>query len=973
MCITNEKCTDTLDLKDKCNQQFPSSLDIKFMLLNPWSINSLSKFNDFKEVISYLDLQFDLIVVPESWILESQKDLYIIGGYSALHSCRGEEGKGGVTLFYRSTHQPIEFEIISEPTYNIIRAKFNIRNTRLTVFAVYRTPPLIKREVTPFLDRLESLFEKHIGDKCIMLGDLNFHPSQSGSLMKLYMELLVSYDMKLCNTHPTREASQTLLDHVCLNFYHKKPLTILTCPLTDNDSLKTDHSIVVTVINACGFQPINEVKFVTRLDHCEIEKQLEWRLHTNILKYMENSNRMASYIVETIHDVSNKYKRMIRITSKKEEACEWMNFRLKSLIKNRDNLRRKMKRKTTPQREAKLRSLSNQISHTKLKSKGSYYTNLFSDNSDSRSTWKNINKILGRNNRKCAKEITLNAETGLISDKKEVANEFNRYFTSVGSNMANRIPQHSHDHINQYNTLFFNHSYIEDQFTNPREVLTVINKMKPRKAPGADRISIDFIKKHKQVMSTAISHLFNVSFKNAKYPDPLKIAKTIALFKGGDKEEISNYRPISLLSTLSKILEKLLYTRILSFMTEQGILSSNQYGFRPSSSTQTAATEMVEKIEMWIDEGKCAAAVFIDISKAFDTVKHSILLNKLHMYGIRGRTYYLLADYLANRKQYTSNGDEDSDELPLSWGVIQGGVLAALLFIIYINDMCHLKLKGRLYSYADDTCIIYEQYNRREIEHDMQMISDYLRINFLSMNTSKTKYMVLKSVRTSTVNEDILLNNVCIEKVSDANYLGLHIDESLSWTCHIDDLRKQISKYVGILSKLRFKLPTHALKQIYHSMIHNKLSYMTNAWGLACDTSLKRLFILQKRALKHVFKVPLLHSTSTLFETTAEGILPLRSVHFKSMVIHVHQCMYNLTHNNSNFLHNNHTRNTRSSRQNRLKVPTVRTTKYGLQSVRYNAVKFYNLLPTNVKTISNILNFKKKVTHWIRENHLQYY
>lgn len=142
--------------------------------------------------------------------------------------------------------------------------------------------------------------------------------------------------MKLCNTHPIGEATQTLLDLVCLNFYHEKPLTILTCPLTDNDSLRNDHNIVVTVINACVSQPINEVKFITRLDHREIEKQLEWRLHTNILEYIENLNGMASYVIKTIHEVLDKYKRTI--SSKKEEACEWMNFRLKSLIKNRDNL-----------------------------------------------------------------------------------------------------------------------------------------------------------------------------------------------------------------------------------------------------------------------------------------------------------------------------------------------------------------------------------------------------------------------------------------------------------------------------------------------------------------------------------------------------------------------------------------------------------------------------------------------------------
>lgn len=207
-----------------------------------------------------------------------------------------------------------------------------------------------------------------------------------------------------------------------------------------------------------------------------------------------------------------------------------------------------------------------------------------------------------------------------------------------------------YDDINHHNTLFYNYTSIDDQFANPEEVRTIIKHMKSNKTPGDDEITIDFIKRHIHPLAIAITHLFNVSLKNGKFPDPLKIAKTIPIFKDGDKTIVSNYRPISLSSAISKILEKLIHNRLYAFFNDQKLFFKHQYGFRPRSSTQTAAIELVNNLQSWIDNGNCSSAIFIDISKAFDTIKHSILLKKLYYYGIRGRTYFLMNDYLKDRK-----------------------------------------------------------------------------------------------------------------------------------------------------------------------------------------------------------------------------------------------------------------------------------------------------------------------------------
>lgn len=190
------------------------------------------------------------------------------------------------------------------------------------------------------------------------------------------------------------------------------------------------------------------------------------------------------------------------------------------------------------------------------------------------------------------------------------------------------------------------------------------------------------------------------------------------------------------------MLEKLLHSRIYKFLLNQNILYDNQYGFRSKSSTSIAATEIIQKMQKYVDEGKISCAVFLDISKAFDTVKHDILMKKLELYGIRGQTLSMIRNYFQNRTQYITMKEYSSEMMYLNYGVIQGGVLAALLFVIYINDIGILRLHGKIFTYADDTAIVYDHQN---IQQDLKIIADFFRINVLSINASKTNYMIIHS------------------------------------------------------------------------------------------------------------------------------------------------------------------------------------------------------------------------------------
>lgn len=246
--ITNIECVDSLELKSILS--INKSLSLKMMLLNPWSINSLRKFNNFVMLLGYLDANFDIMVLPESWICESMKQLYNINGYNALHSCRDDTGKGGVVIYIRKEHVILDSKIIYEHQYNIIQVDVKLNNSEtMNIIALYRPPGMISTDVSYFLSRLEQLLSNNNMRKCVIMGDMNFDPKDNTMPIIRYLNILESFSFKICNENVTREASRTKLDHVCTNFYEEKEHLILTCPLQSDDILKTDHSIVSTLID----------------------------------------------------------------------------------------------------------------------------------------------------------------------------------------------------------------------------------------------------------------------------------------------------------------------------------------------------------------------------------------------------------------------------------------------------------------------------------------------------------------------------------------------------------------------------------------------------------------------------------------------------------------------------------------------------------------------------------------------------
>ena len=346
-------------------------------------------------------------------------------------------------------------------------------------------------------------------------------------------------------------------------------------------------------------------------------------------------------------------------------------------------------------------------------------------------------------------------------------------------------------------------------------------------------------------------------------------AKVVPIYKKGDPKLLSNYRPISLLSSISKIFERLVHDRLDKFIVKNNILYSDQYGFRKNYSTYMAALNLVDRISNGLDSKRTTAALFIDLSKAFDTIDHDILSDKLFAYAVRGTSHQWLMSYLKDRPQYVHFGNCPSKTSSINIGVPQGSILGPLLFILYINDIPNSSLRSNFILFADDTTIYCQNSNLTDTLSDMtsefKHISNWLRINRLSLNMLKTKLMIYDNRISDTSEVSITLDGHKIDASPHATFLGITIDENLNWGVHIGNVSTQISRTNGIINRLKSVLPRNTLLLLYNALVLPYLNYSLLLWGRTNLTYLNKLYILQKRVIRNICDAQYNCNTAPLF------------------------------------------------------------------------------------------------------------
>ena len=838
-----------------------------------------------------------------------------------------------------------------------------MKTEKIEIIGLYRPP--YRQLMDDFFRSLESIMNKLEGNNDhIIAGDFNICGITRSPILDKYQDIMRSFNCmphinKITRLNP--RGNDSCIDHIWSNFGFTFQSGVF------NEVFISDHFINFV------FLPIElstSKKKINFRDHSEanilkmIDKLTNFRLFYPLLTATLDLNAKFNLFhdeLERIYTACCPIKtKEISINRLKKP---WLSHQLLADINEKYKLFKRYKNGLIPYEQ-----FLNYQKHLKRKiksAKRSYFQNKFQNcHGDSSSTWKITNNILGTKKKsKIPPSLVQNSDE--INDETRICNIFNHYFANVGHNLASRIQNNDINPSNYLGDRSLNS--FSFMATSPQEIFNIIRKFKNKKT-SPNNIPIFILKKISHIISPLLSDIFNHSIEEGIFPDKLKLGRVIPLHKEGDMSDVSNYRPITTLSIFSKVLEKLVHKRMTSFISQNNLIKPNQFGFQKNKNTSDAILEFLENVYESFNENKYYLAIFLDFSKAFDTICHDILLKKLEHMGFRGPIHQWIKSYLINRKQFVNIGDKSSEILDSSMGVPQGSTLGPLLFILYINDMSNSLDNLNIVHFADDSTI-HTSFNKNEniapeINNRLSRISRWLSANKLHLNVGKTKYMIF-SIKDKPPDLNLSLGGSQIERKNVKKFLGIYIDDKVSFAEHTNKISCKLSQGVGMMRKMKLIVPRHVLKQLFYAFIYSKFTYGITCYGSAYQNQIQRVKSLTNRAIKLILN----RDTLTAEICKSEHIFDFNMAYQYFCSIN----MYRILQLNSHpFLatkifsyQTNHSYETRFVDDQSLTLPLFRLSKCQ-RSFLYNGIKIWNSLPPNIKTVHDDLKSFKKLL----KNHL---
>ena len=942
----------------------------------------LHKQDQLKCIIKQMrqDGPIHVILLVETWLKKNQGKRINIPGYKFYGAYRNGKRGGGTGILVSHNMLSRERKDLSMhiPEFENVTVELKTNSDSLYLSSLYRPPNCNEKSFMKNYRKLLSKFSSSQQDRLILGLDHNLDllKYEKHAITKEFLEYNIDQNLLPTITKPTRvtRTSATLIDNV-----------IIGKTLQD----EYDSKIIISDISdhfpslVRLYKPSLFTKKPTRIETRAIDENKIEMMKTKLdeidwehLLLHKGTDVAYSLFHDKFHSIMNDVAPLKTVHIKPSKILQqpWMTPGLQKCQQKQYLLyKQSLGHNSTEGLIIKYKGYRNKLKEIIRKTKEKYYKDkCYEYKQNTAKLWKMINRITHKVMDKTSTIEYLKIDNIDFYDSKAISEEFAKHFSAVGKTYAQKIPKSNKDIKLYLKLIQENPKTMYMTPTTKYEIEKLINGLENKTSSGYDHISNILLKKLKESLLTPLEIIFNASISESVFPHLMKNADVIPLYKSKARYDVNNYRPISLLSTLSKILEKIIHTRTYTFLNSTGQFYQSQYGFRKGHSCEAAIAELVGTIVKNQEEKKYTLGVFIDLSKAFDTLNHNLLFSKLSKYGIRGHCLKWFQSYLSNRcmrmKCSTGNGTtEYSSYYHLDYGTPQGSCLGPLLFLIFINDL-HLTITFcQTILFADDTTIFHSHSNldtlKQEMQYDLTCIMDWFKANQLTLNLDKT-ISILFGLNNTKIEMDLEIGGYILKTSELVKFLGVWLDQALNWKKHVSTLLIKLKQNTNLLKLGNKFLDKSSKKQVYYAHIYSHLKYGILLWGNMIDQASKDK--LQKQVntcfnlITHLPPNPQNFQKEKMLRVTDLIKIENQRLGYrlhKGLLPSKLECLM-WTDSKEKTLEKTHTYNTRQCKLSRL--PKAQSKKFH-SSFQFNSILAFNSVPLEIRNSNTLDSFTKKL------------
>lgn len=767
---------------------------------------------------------------------------------------RKDNGGGGLIVFVKNGLSCNRRRDLESDNIECIWVEVKPKNSKsFLVGNVYRPPNSTIQWQEHFEDCMETVLteEKEI----YVLGDFN-RDLFTDQISKTWLDYMEDFGVTQLVSKATRATptSSTLIDHIYSNCSEN-----VACVNVPKIGMSDHYPIFFTrkihgrvpqsghhTITYRSFKDFDETSFLNDLS------SVPW----NIVRVFDDPNDMVDTWSNLFLEVVNRHVPLKQHRVKRENQPQWLTPEILDAIKTRDKFK-------SIGNDAQYRIWRNKVTQFCRDAKKVQYEEYIEKNKENPSSIYKLFKEIGagKGKQKSSTISSLRVGEKLIDDSPGIANTFNDFFVTVAAKLKEPISNSSHcnEKLKEFcqSKLPENTKFLIPEI-NKEKVQKYLSGIDITKATGIDNIGPRLLKLSASYIADEITSICNKSFETSTFPKIWKEAKVTPLHKNGSCDEANNYRPISILPILSKLIEKHVHDSLLCHLNEHQLLHDTQSGFRPRHSCETALVHMIDSWLRALDNGKLIGVVLVDFRKAFDLVDQEILLSKLNLYGVSENTLEWFKSYLKDRRQKVSINNVLSDVKPVTCGVPQGSILGPLMFLIFINDLPLYTSNVITDLYADDTTLYDVSESIEDIQINLQLalnnLDAWCKVNGMLVNTDKTKLMLIatpqKRSRLGCDTLNLKYKNDKLKAIESDKILGVFVDNNLLWSQHVKHLTKKMASNLWLLSKIKGFLSIQHRIQFYKSYVQPHIDYCNIVWGNTSLTNKCKIFRLQKRACR---------------------------------------------------------------------------------------------------------------------------